>query len=345
MTRLSRAAQRFLRRYTAGYIDAQASATIAHQMVQDAVRTLGIVTPLTGARAKSPEALRGKLRRKRYTRPERNVTDVIGVRVITYYRDDVDRVAARLLQEFEVNKIKTVDKRRSLGLRAFGYRSVHLIVRLRKTQVLTPAHQFLRDAWFEIQVRSILEHAWAEIEHEVVYKAGIDYPEDTLRRFAALAGTLELLDIEFLSLRKERQTLIDTRRAVLQTGAARRRPFDVASLLAFLEILRPHGRSWRQAAQEGSPFASGLDVSCVEALRAVGLGTPASLQNFMRSRRFRYSIGTFAAAQGISPALVSHLAVVVLAVTVKSPTTVRTHFPEIMYDPTIEEIVRRRAET
>jgi hypothetical protein len=57
--------------------------------------------------------------------------------------------------------------------------------------------EFLRKRWFEIQVRSLLEHAWAEIEHEIVYKSGITQPDAVRRRFAALAGSLELFDSEF----------------------------------------------------------------------------------------------------------------------------------------------------
>jgi ppGpp synthetase/RelA/SpoT-type nucleotidyltranferase len=136
------------------------------------------------------------------------MTDLIGVRVITYYRDAVDPIVARLQQVFEINANESTDKRLALGLRNFGYRSVHLIARLKPSQVLTPSHQLLQKRWFEIQVRSILEHAWAEIEHEIVYKSGVAQPDAILRRFAALAGTLELLDGEFLALREMRNDLI-----------------------------------------------------------------------------------------------------------------------------------------
>ena len=294
------------------------------------------------ARAKTLDSVRGKLRRKHYRDPDRQVTDLIGVRVITYYRDDVDRVVTRRQENLEINSQDSVDKRGQLGLRSFGYSSVHLIARLNPNQVRTPSYQMLGNRWFEIQVRSVLEHAWAEIEHEIVLKSGIEYPEEIVRRFASLAGTLELLDNEFLALRDKRNSLIDRYRQIYAQKEDEKKLFDVARLMGFLEAFRPMGLSWRQTAKDGAPFDSGLDISCVDALKAVGLGTPMSLRNLLKSPRFRSAVSTFAASQGIAPESVSHLAVVVLAVVVKDTRMVQRHFPEIVFDSAIKQMVQRR---
>jgi hypothetical protein len=119
-------------------------------------------------------------------------------------------------------------KRVELGLHDFGYRSVHLIAKLKQGQVLSGQYQPLRDNWFEIQIRSILEHAWAEIEHEVVYKSGVDFPDEVKRRFARLAGSLELLDNEFLALREARESLIERYCAIYAQKGEQRRPAIVA---------------------------------------------------------------------------------------------------------------------
>ncbi len=208
--------------------------------------------------------------------------------------------------------------------------------------VLTPVHEPLRERWFEIQIRSILEHAWAEIEHQIVYKSGVAYPKAVLRRFAALAGSLELLDNEFLALREQRSDLIESYRLRYQRNEDHQKPFDAARLLGFLEASRAEGRSWRQAAAAGAQFAEGLDVSCVDALKAVRLGTPASLRVLFRSSPFRYAVRSFAASQGIAPAEMSHLAIVVLAVAIANARMVQRHFPEVVYDPAIAEMVLRR---
>jgi hypothetical protein len=226
-------------------------------------------------------------------------------------------------------------------LRSFGYRSVHLIARA-KPGGFSTSSDFLGSRWFEIQVRSILEHAWAEIEHEVVYKSGIVQPGDVLRRFASMAGNLEILDNEFETLRQWRNKLIDSYREKYERRVEFKRPFDVARLLAFLETTRA-GRSWRQAEADGRPFASGLDVVSVEAVKAVGLGTPWSLLRLFRSPRFRYAARTFAAGNGIDVESISHLAAVVNALAVKNPRFVRLHFPEMLFDPALNTLIERRA--
>lgn len=176
-----------------------------------------------------------------------------------------------------------------------------------------------------------------------MYKSGIAHPEAILRTFVSLAGTLELLDNEFLALRNERDRLIERYRETYRRNEDQRKTFDVARLQGFLEASRPKGLSWRQAAADGEPFDVGLDVSCSEALKSVGLSTPASLRNVFKSRRFHDAISSFAALQGIAPESVSHLAVIVLAVVVKKAKMVQRHFPEIVFDSAIKQMIQRRS--
>jgi ppGpp synthetase/RelA/SpoT-type nucleotidyltranferase len=340
MAALNQSARRFLDEYGAQVAGATAAAEVARLAVEQAVRETGTLAQVT-ARAKTTASLRGKLRRKSYNRPWTQLTDLVGVRVITFYKDAVDQIVPKLQQTFEINVKESSDKRLVLGLRDFGYRSVHLIARFGPSQMRTPLDSFVREHWFEIQVRSILEHAWAEIEHEIVYKSGIVQPAEITRRFASLAGTLELLDGEFLALRSENDALVGRYNAVYLRQEELRKSFDAARLLAFMEATRP-GKSWRQAASERHPFATGLDVSCVEALKAVGLGTPYSLSRMFGSRRYRYALRSFAASQGLGPSDVSHLASVVLAIVIKDARVVRYHFPEIINDPAIQQFVDRR---
>jgi ppGpp synthetase/RelA/SpoT-type nucleotidyltranferase len=307
MSGLNRAAQNFIRAYEEQYSVAQAAAKLACETVERALRDTGAFVHVVSGRAKKPGSLRAKLRKKRYKEPQKRLTDLIGVRVITYYRDAVDPVVARLRREFEINEKESVDKRQDLRLHDFGYSSVHLIARLKEGQVLTSDHAPLRKYWFEIQVRSILEHAWAEIEHEVVYKSGIAYPDVVKRRFASLAGTLELLDRQFLELRAERGQLIDMYCKRYTHKEDDRKGFDVARLLGFLAAYRTEGQGWQSAANEGVPLGAGLEISCLDALKAAGLGTAASLRVLFRSSKFRYAISSFASSEGIAPAQVSEL--------------------------------------
>jgi len=343
MSGLNRASQKFILDYEHQYPTAQAAAELARKAVERALRDAGVFVHIVSGRAKKPDSLRSKLRKKNYKDPQRRLTDLIGVRVITYYRDAVDPIVARLRGEFEINEKESIDKRQSLGLHDFGYSSVHLIARLKEGQTLSADHSPLRKHWFEIQIRTILDHAWAEIEHEVVYKSGIEFPDITKRRFASLAGTLELLDSEFLELRAERDRLIDMYRGRYTRKEDDRKAFDVARLLGFLSANRPEGQGWQAVASGGVPFGTGLETSCLDALKTVGLGTAASLRLLFRSSKFRYAISTFASSEGIAPEQVSHLAAVVIAVAIKNVRIVQHHFPEIIYDPAIARLVERRA--
>src|SRR5713101_7589078 len=230
MPPLNRPAQEFLRAYAPQFADTDRAAKLVGAEVERVVRDTGAFVHAVTARAKAVDSLRGKLRRRRYKRPAQRITDIIGVRVITYYRDAVDPIVTRLRREFEINERDTTDKRRELGLREFGYRSVHVIARLRPAHVLSLNNKSIRKRWFEIQVRSIVEHAWAEIEHEIVYKSGIIFPDAMRRRFASLAGTLELLDNEFVALRDTRSALIEKYRVRYEQSKDQRTSFDVARL-------------------------------------------------------------------------------------------------------------------
>ena len=153
--------------------------------------------------------MRLKLAEKGYKQPKRQLTDLIAARVITYYKDAVPIVVKALSDALEIEPHKSVDKREELEAVEFGYTSVHLIARTRGGWSTSPKYFALRDKWFEIQIRSVLEHAWAEIEHEVVYKSGIEYPASVKRRFARIAGAIEILEDEFVALRDYQEQLIE----------------------------------------------------------------------------------------------------------------------------------------
>lgn len=339
MVALDPSAQEFLEVYERQYRQYQTEAHHVRDLIGEITRSTGPLVHTITARAKSPESVRAKIRRKHYRDPEQQVMDLIGVRIITYYHDDVQPIVAQLQENLDINISESVDKRVQLGLREFGYRSVQLVARPKADHAYTRSLQIPQDRWFEIQIRSILEHAWAEIEHEIVYKSGVQYPEDVVRRFASLAGTLELLDNEFLALRHERNDLINRYRDIYTQNEENLEPFDVARLLGFLEASRPRGRSWRQSEEAGVPFHPGLDASCVEALKAVGLDTPGALEAAFNSPRFHSALSLFATSHGIAPENVSHVAAVVLAVVVTDARVVKRYFPEIMIDSVIERMV------
>lgn len=154
-------------------------------------------------RAKGIESLRRKLAKKITYASLVDITDLAGVRIITHFAEDVDRVASILDREFEIDRANTVDRRTTLDPDRFGYLSMHHVVRLHPTRRALTEYRRFPELKAEIQTRSILQHAWAEIEHDLGYKAGNEVPRHIRRRFSRVAGLLELADQEFEVIRAD----------------------------------------------------------------------------------------------------------------------------------------------
>lgn len=154
-------------------------------------------------RVKSVDALAEKL-----TRPGKDyehlteVTDLVGVRVVTNFADDVDRVVRVIDRHLDVDPDHSEDKR-PYDPHWFGYSSVHRVCCLPPEMLERPEYARFAGLRCEIQVRSILQHAWAEIEHDLGYKVAGGIPNSLRRRFSMLAGLLELADDQFMRLRDE----------------------------------------------------------------------------------------------------------------------------------------------
>jgi hypothetical protein len=129
------------------------------------------------------------------------VTDLSGVRITTYFEDDVDRVVGILVDEFLIDSVNSVDKRVLLDPDRFGYLSTHHVAQLNPGRCAYPEYRRFAGLQFEIQTRSILQHAWAEIEHDLGYKSMLEVPRPIRPRFSRLSGLLELADSEFIAIR------------------------------------------------------------------------------------------------------------------------------------------------
>ena len=177
------------------------------------VRTLfeeaGIVVASIESRVKDEASLAGKLALKgeKYASLA-DITDIFGMRIITFYTDDVDKVASGVERLFEVDWDNSVDKRKLLEVDSFGYLSLHYVCR-------APEFPYR----FEVQMRTILQHAWANMNHDTGYKSGVEVPAGYLRNMNRLAGILELVDEQFSQIRTE---INDYRRRVQSLVASGR---------------------------------------------------------------------------------------------------------------------------
>ncbi|SDD13122.1 GTP pyrophosphokinase [Ruegeria marina] len=137
-----------------------------------------------------------KQRDKRYSNPTSDMTDLVGIRVIVFLESDIEKAEKILRDSFSIDEKNCVDKRKK-SIDQVGYRSLHLVCSLGEKRKAVPEYCGITEHKFEIQIRTLLEHAWAEIEHKQNYKGTRTLPEELQRRLMILAGTLELLDNEF----------------------------------------------------------------------------------------------------------------------------------------------------
>lgn len=151
-------------------------------------------------RVKTEESLSGKVKRKDYSNLA-EITDLCGIRIITYFSDDVDKIAELISQEFEIDVENTIDKRKSEDPTKFGYVSLHYVVSLKEENSSPILYSRFKNMKLELQIRTVMQHAWAEIEHDLGYKSKEDIPNQYRRQFARLAGLIELADDNFLQLK------------------------------------------------------------------------------------------------------------------------------------------------
>ncbi len=174
------------------------------RLLREALERNSMEVTALETRIKTEKSLAGKLALKgaKYNTLS-DITDILGARIVTFYTDDVDRIAAMAEQMFDIDWDNSVDKRRLHQLDSFGYNSLHYVCR----------YEGIR---FELQLRTTLQHAWAAINHDTGYKSGVEIPREYMRQMNRLAGMLELADAEFSRIRTE---INDYRRRVQQLVA------------------------------------------------------------------------------------------------------------------------------
>ncbi len=222
-------------------------------------------TPSIKYRVKRFEAYYEKLRRPAVqgkTKTAAAISDMLGLRIICPFLEDIETIRELIATNFEVTEVDRKASRHSF--REFGYDSMHLLVKLDKN-VLKRALPGTRRVC-EVQLRTILQDAWAEVEHELVYKSDISIPNESIRRkLASLNATLTLSDLIFQEIR-------DYQKAIRQRG--RRRQEKISETLDLLDILTISQRAEDASkepfieAMDSSPSSSQLERTMLQALDA-----------------------------------------------------------------------------
>ena len=194
------------------------------------------------ARVKSEQSLAGKLELKGYKyHTLEDVTDVVGARIITFYSDEVDIISALTEKLFEIDWDNSVDKRKMLEIDRFGYLSLHYVCRIPETLYKDPEIPQFNQIRFELQMRSTLQHVWANMYHDIGYKSDVEIPVEYQRNMTRLAGMLELADEQFSRIRKEINGYRRTVQSVVANGNLDEVPLNGDTFRSFLKM-RPFKR-------------------------------------------------------------------------------------------------------
>ena len=237
---------------------------LAYNTLQQALSQQGLYVTSIEHRIKQENSLAGKLELKgnKYDSLS-DITDILGMRIITFYTDDVDKVAAIVQQIFNIDWDESVDKRKRHELTSFGYNSLHYICRLPKSLIDNASMPELNEYRFEIQMRT----------------------SEYRRQFSRLSGTLELIDDEFSRLRT---TMTDYRRkvqALVNSGQLDEVTLDGDSFRSYLtlkpfERLNQHIAAVNQAEIYPAPLQVFLPV-----LEHFELNTLGDVQRFIDANK------------------------------------------------------------
>lgn len=263
-------------------------------LIEELLQDANIRYQSVQARVKDREKLKQKYLdpQKKYERLE-DVTDQVALRVIVYYEDEVDRVATVIKREFQVDPNRSVDKRETEPDK-FGYYALNYICKYSEDRARQTEYKKFAGIWCEIQVVSILRHAWSEIEHPW-YDLKDAFPVDIKRRFARIAALLEIAESEFLTLKKL-QSDYKQSVAVRVEANVPDLPLDAVTLGPFIEQEPLVARIDQLVAEAvGKDLESKLFHGMVEiALKALKLAGLEKLQDVRNSlRKYQRAIPEF----------------------------------------------------
>ena len=208
--------------------------TLASALSSSLDKTTAIVHAIPW-RVKSRDSAARKLLAK--AKPENEygaLHDLLGMRVICLFENDLEQVGRVIESLLDVNAKESSDKRDRYEMNQFGYRSRHYVGQLSAQRISLPEYQKYSGMTVEIQVRSILQHAWAEVEHDLGYKPSRPLADKLRRRFSQLAAVMELADEQFSDLRATVE-LVEGPEAQRSAVSSESGELTVAELSAFIK--------------------------------------------------------------------------------------------------------------
>lgn len=225
-------------------------ADVVSRIIRESIESRGVKIHSVQSRAKTAKSFFNKAatpaeqtpNEPKYRHPLQGITDLAGVRVITHFLSTLTEIDAMLVDEFQIVE-KSNKGTLLIQSDRFGYQSIHYLIRLAPARAGLPEYRRYAAHIVEVQVRTILQHAWAEIEHDIQYKSSTTIPTEIRRRFIALAGMLEIGDREFQAIDDANKTLELSAISNVEAGTLSGVEITPAALKRFLDKkLGPDGR-------------------------------------------------------------------------------------------------------
>jgi len=158
------------------------------------------------ARAKDPIRFTEKASRTdeagkpKYQKPLTEIQDQLGARIVVLYKNDVDTVTQIITRYFQPIEQRDLVPEPQW---AFGYFGKHLILPLPRDVIPEGIDQLEVPGFFELQIKTVFQHAWSEANHDLGYKAVLELSNDQVRRLAFTAAQAWGADRVFAELRTE----------------------------------------------------------------------------------------------------------------------------------------------
>ena len=128
-----------------------------------------------------------------------HITDLIGLRIVCLYEDEIEKIAEVVRSHFEVIEVNDKVSELESTEDSFGYKGLHMDLKLNAARVRLPEYKSYAPLRFELQIRTIIQDSWSVLDHKIKYKKSI--PNQLKRRINVLSALFELADREFRQIR------------------------------------------------------------------------------------------------------------------------------------------------
>jgi putative GTP pyrophosphokinase len=194
-----------IRRFLGQQSDFQQLCSEVEYTLTKLLRKANVKIAAVTSRAKTLESFLEKIQRKSYGNPFAEITDLAGVRVVCLFPDDLPVIGKLISNEFTI--VEGPGTRAADDIERFGYSADHYIVVLGKNTA-GARYDDLKERVCEIQVRTVLQDAWAILSHHLLYKQERQIPRELQRWILSLAGALESADFMYEVIRDRRNAYI-----------------------------------------------------------------------------------------------------------------------------------------